>query len=41
MDMYSRVCVVCKQNNSSRNFNLLRVIELVVKQKISAKGKKS
>ena len=41
MDMYSRVCVVCKQKNSSRNLNQLRVIEQFVKQKISAKGKKS
>ena len=38
MDMYSRVCVVCKQKNSSRNLNQLRVIEQFVKQKISAKG---
>lgn len=41
MDMYSLVCVVCKQKNSSRNLNQLRVIEQFVKQKISAKGKKS
>ena len=33
MDMYSRVCAVCRQKNSSRELNQLRAIEQFLKQK--------
>lgn len=33
MDMYSRVCIVCKQKNTSANLNQLRKIEQFLKQK--------
>lgn len=40
MDMYSRVCAVCRQKNSSRELNQLRAIEQLVKRKAGKKGKK-
>lgn len=41
MDMYSRVCTVCRQKNSSAGLNQLRKIEQFLRQKNKAWKEKS
>lgn len=41
MDMFSRVCAVCRQKNTSANLNQLRKIEQFLKQKNGTERKQS